>query len=130
VIKDVAPGPHRLNVSAEGHEAYAETVEAPRDVEVRFKEVRLDASVDVSHRHGVGACQGRLRATPAGLRYETPRQGDAFSSPLSSLDRFEVDYLEKTLRVTLRGGRSYNFTGNADALLTFHREVEAARKRL
>ncbi len=77
----------------------------------------------------MGSCQGRLRATPAGLRYETPRQ-DAFSAPFSGLDRFEVDYLKKTLRVTLRGGRTYNFTGNADALLTFHREVEAARKRL
>lgn len=135
-VPGVAPGSHRLNVSAEGYEMYSETIDvsaAAPDVMVRFKEVRLDAAVDVIHRHGLGSCQGRLAATPAGLRYEASRKEDAFQVPLPALERFEVDYLKKTLRLTLRGGRTYNFTeksGNADALLAFQQKVEAARKRL
>ena len=42
-----------------------------------------------------------------------------------------MDYLGKNLRVKLKGGRTYNFTGDsADALLSFEKAVEAARKRL
>ena len=133
---EVTPGLHRINVSAEGYELHAEEVDIPsgrREVLVRFKEVRLDASVEVVHKHGVGSCQGRLTATPTGIRYEASRSQDSFAAPLDALQRFEVDYLAKTLRVGLRGGRTYNFTTrapSADALLTFQKRVDEARRRL
>ena len=45
-----------------------------------------------------------------------------------------VDYLEKNLRVKQKSGKTWNFTDkaadNADALFVFHRDVEAARKKL
>jgi hypothetical protein len=47
VLSDVAPGSHRINVSAEGYDGYAETVEvtgADQLVSVRFKQVRLAAA--------------------------------------------------------------------------------------
>jgi hypothetical protein len=49
------------------------------------------------------------------------------------METFQVDYLEKNLRITLRKGRQFNFTdpdGNADRLFVFHRDVERARQRL
>jgi hypothetical protein len=132
--RDFTPGTHRLNVSAEGYEMWADTVElgaGSRDVMVRFKEVRLDERVAVVHKHGVGSCRGTLAATTAGLRYDASEPGDGFSAPFASLEPLQVDYLKKSLRVKLRGGKTYNFTGDsADALLTFQKAVEAARKRL
>jgi len=134
VIRDVEPGPHRLNVSAEGYEGYAEDIQvAPgaNEISVLFKEVRLDESLAVKHKHGMGSCQGRLLATTAGLRYETDHDKDGFTVPFSSLEPLEVDYLKKNLRVKVRGGRKYNFTAeDADDLLVFQRAVEAARERL
>jgi hypothetical protein len=133
---EVTPGTHRLNVSAEGYEMYAEDVAVPsgrRDVMIRFREVRLDAGLDVVHKHGIGSCQGRLTATPAGIRYQASRREDAFSAQLDAVERLEVDYLAKTLRVGLRGGRTYNFTTrepSADPLLVFQKQVEEARRRL
>jgi PEGA domain len=135
-LRDLAPGPHRLNVSAEGYALHAEEVEVgeePRTISVRFNEVRLDESLTVIHKHGVGSCQGVLRAKPEGLGFEATSGKDSFRVPLTDLGKFEVDYLKKTLRVTLRGGRSYNFTvegASADPLLVFQQKVEAARKRL
>jgi hypothetical protein len=135
-IPNVAPGPHRLNVSAEGFEGTAETIEVapgPRDIMVRFREVRLEAALPVVHKHRVGSCKGQLSATPGGLRYETADSDDAFSAPLADVEVFEVDYLEKNLRVKLRRGKQFNFTdpdGNADRLFVFHRDVTKARERL
>jgi hypothetical protein len=132
----LAPGSHRLNVSAEGYEMYVESLELTgesRTVDVRFKQVQLDAAVDVVHRHGLGSCRGRLRATPAGLRFEAEAGGHSFEAPLAAIDALEVDYLKKNLRLKLHGGRLYNFTvagASADPLLLFQREVEAARRRL
>ena len=130
--RELATGSHRLNVSADGYEMYAETLDlgpGPRELTVRFKEVRLDEKVAVVHKHAIGSCRGTLFATTAGLRYEAGE--DAFSAPFAALEPLQVDYLKKNLRVRLRGGRSYNFTGDsADALLSFQKAVEAARKRL
>ena len=132
--RDFAPGTHRLNVSADGYEMYAETLDlgsGPHELMVRFKEVRLDEKLPVVHKHGIGSCRGTLVATTAGLRYDTSDAGDAFSAPFGSLEPLQVDYLRKNLRVRLRGGKTYNFTGDsADALLSFQKAVEAARKRL
>jgi hypothetical protein len=52
---------------------------------------------------------------------------------LLDLEAFDVDYLEKNLRVKPRKGKLFNFTdleGNADRLFVFHRDVEKARERL
>jgi len=133
---DVKPGSHRINVSAQGYEGFSDTIDVaagPRDVRVTFKEVRLDASLEVVHKHRMGSCKGRLVATQQGLRYETTNKDDGFSAPLLDLGTFQVDYLEKNLRLTLKGGKQYNFTdpeGNADHLFVFHRDVEKARDRL
>jgi hypothetical protein len=133
---EVKPGTHQINVSATGYDQYAQSIDlAPgsRDVMVRFKEVQLDAKADVVHKHGVGSCRGTLVATPQGLRYDTTNKGDAFNVSLTNLETFEVDYLEKNLKVKIKGGKQYNFTdtaGNADDLFVFHRDVDKARQRL
>ena len=133
---DVKPGAHQINVSATGYDQYAQSIDlAPgsRDVMVRFKEVRLDAKAAVVHKHGIGSCSGTLVATPQGLRYDTTNKGDAFTVPLTNLEVFQVDYLEKNLKVKIKGGKQYNFTdpmGNADNLFVFQRDVDKARQRL
>lgn len=131
---DFTPGNHRLNVSAEGQDMYAETIDIPaegRDLVVRFKEVRLDEAIDVVHKHGVGSCRGRLAATPAGLTFSGGNAEDAFEAPFASLEPLQVDYLKKNLRLKVRGGKTYNFSAeSADALLVFQKAVEAARKKL
>lgn len=133
-IEGVAPGTHRLNVSAEGYEGFSDTIElaaGPRTVSVKFKEVRLNESLAVVHKHTVGSCQGRLIATPQGIRYETSNKNDAFMVKFADLEVFEIDYLNKNLRIKVKGGRTFNFTGeSADALFVFHRNVQAARERL
>ena len=136
VAEDVTPGPHQLNVSAQGFDNVVTTIEVEpgeRTIMVRFREVRLDASIDVVHKHRFGSCNGRLVATPQGLRYETSNQSDGFTTPLLDIETFEVDYLDKNLGVRLSGGRQLNFTdpdGDADRLFVFHRDVENARARL
>ena len=136
VAQNVTPGTHQLNVSAEGFDSFADSIDVvpgTRDISVRFKEVRLDARADVVHKHGIGSCRGRLVATAQGIRYETTNKDDQFNVPLLDLETFEVNYLEKNLRVKLRRGKQFNFTdpeGNADRLFVFHRDVEKARDRL
>ena len=133
---EVKPGTHQINVSAQGYEGYAQSIElapGPRDIMVRFKEVRLDATVAVIHKHGIGSCQGTLIASPQGLRYDTTNKGDAFTVPLANLETFAVDYLDKNLKIKIKGGKQYNFTdpaGNADSLFVFQRDVDKARQRL
>ena len=132
---EVPPGPHRLNVSAEGHEGFARDIEIGAElvsIDVRFLDVGLDASVAVVHKHRFGSCEGMLRADLDGLRYETT-DDDAFSIPLAEIEQFDIDYLEHTLTLRHREGRTYNFTDEqdtADALFVFHRDVEQARERL
>jgi hypothetical protein len=136
LAENIAPGSHQLNVSADGFESYAATVDVSpgqRDILIKFREVRLDLSLEVVHRHRIGSCRGRLVATPQGLRYETPNREDGFTAPLVDLETFEVDYLEKNLSVKLPKGRQFNFTDpedNADRLFVFHRDVDKARARL
>jgi hypothetical protein len=133
-VRDVAAGRHRLNVSADGYEMYAEDLEiasGTSEVVVNFKEVRLDEAIAVKHKHGMGSCGGRLVATTEGLRYETDHKKDGFTAAFPTLEPLEVDYLDKNLRVKVRGGRKYNFTAeDADELLVFQQAVEAARARL
>ena len=134
--ENIAPGTHQLNVSAQGYDGIAMPIEVTpglREISLRFREVRLDSTVDVVHRHGIGSCRGRLIATAAGIRYDTDNKDDAFTTALLDLETFQVDYLAKNLRVRLPKGRQFNFTdpdGNADRLFVFHRDVERARERL
>jgi PEGA domain len=133
---NVATGTHQVNISAQGYNGIAESIDiepGPRDLMFRFKEVRLDATIDVIHKHRIGSCKGRLIATPQGLRYDTTNKDDAFSVTLPDLQAFEVDYLAKVIRVQTKKGKRYEFTdpdGNADRLFVFHRDVDAARKKL
>ena len=133
---DVKAGSHQLNVSATGFDGVAQSIEVKpgtQQVTVKLREVRLNASIDVVHKHRMGSCKGRLVATPQGLRYDTIDKDDGFRTGLLELDGFEVDYLEKNLRIRLKGGKRLDFTdpgGNADHLFVFHRDVEKARERL
>ena len=132
----VKPGTHQLNVTAEGFDGIAQTIDVepgPRDLTFRFREVTLDASLAVVHKHRIGSCKGRLVATPDGVRYDTDDKDDAFSVSLRDLETFQVDYQEKNLRIKARKGKQYNFTdpdGNADRLFVFHRDVDRVRQRL
>ena len=134
---NLAPGPHVVLLSPTGYESASETVEVTageeKTVSMSFKTVRLDASIAVVHKHAFGSCTGTLEATPQGLTYKTANRNDAFSVALADLETFEVDYLEKNMRVKIRGGKTYNFTdpdGNADRLFVFHRDVEKVRARI
>jgi len=134
--RDVTPGTHQLNVTAEGYESHSEPIEVavgPADVMVKFKEIRLKESVDVVHKHTMGSCEGKLLADPQGVRYDTPNKDDAFALRFSEIEAFEVDYLKKNLRIKKRGGKQYNFTtkaDNADPLFVFHRNVDKVRRQV
>ena len=133
--ENVKPGTHQVNVTAEGFDGIAQTIDVepgPRDLTFRFREVRLDATLAVVHKHRMGSCQGRLVATADGIRYETADKDDAFTASLNDLEAFQVDYQDKNLRIKLRKGKQFDFTdpdGNADRLFVFHRDVEKARQR-
>jgi PEGA domain len=133
---EVPAGTHTINVSAPGHEGVAETIEVapgPREILIKLRQVRLEAALDVIHKHRFGSCAGRLVATAQGLRYDTSDRDDSFELALSDFETIEVDYLKKNLKIKVRKGRSYDFTdpgGNADHLFVFHRDVVKARDRL
>jgi hypothetical protein len=135
---DVAGGSHQLNASVTGEEGLAQTIEVAGTGEtaitLKFKEVRLNVTVAVVHKHGMGgACEGKLVATTDGLRYDTSNKKDAFAIPFGGLEVFEIDYLKKELKVKQKGGKSWNFTDkseNADTLFVFHRDVTKARGKL
>jgi hypothetical protein len=133
---NVTPGSHRLNASATGYEGIAENIDVvagPRDVMLKFKEVRLDVRVDVTHKHGVGSCTGTLSASPQGIKYVTSHASDAFDVPLADITSLDLDFLAKNLRLRLKSGKTYNFTetgGGADQLYAFHRDVDKVIKKL
>jgi hypothetical protein len=133
-IADLAPGPHRVNVTAAGYDGYSEDVElAPgsRTLTVTLKDVRLDVAMEVTHKHGMGSCKGRLSASPKGLAYEASDGNDSFLVPFTEVTALELDYLAKDLRVKTKNGKTFNFTdGSADRLATFHQDVNKARTRL
>jgi len=130
------PGPKQIQLTATGFDSVQKTIElspGENNITIRVKEVSLNAKTSVVHKHGVGSCEGTLTATLDGLRYESSNKSDAFSLPYPQVETFVVDYLEKNLRVKQKGGKTWNFTNkdaNADALFVFHRDVEAARKKL
>jgi hypothetical protein len=133
---NVKPGTHQLNVSAEGFDGVARTIDVEpgsKDLMIRFKEVKLDAKIAVVHKHRIGSCRGELSATPTGLQYTSDDRDDRFNVAFADLEQFQVNYQEKNLKVKVRRGKQFNFTdpdGNADHLFVFHRDVEKARQRL
>ena len=135
-LERLEPGAKQIQLTATGFDSIQRRIElvpGPNNITMRIKEVSLDAKTPVVHRHAMGSCDGTLVATLDGLRYETSNKGDAFTLPYAQVETFVVDYLEKNLRVKQRGGKTWNFTNkneNADALFVFHRDVEAARKKL
>lgn len=134
--ENVKPGTHQLNVTADGFDGIARSIDVepgPRDLSIRFKEVRLNAMLAVVHKHRVGSCTGQLIASPQGLRYETSDKADGFNVPLKDLEAFAVDYQDKNLKIKVRKGKQYNFTdpdGNSDRLFVFQRDVDKVRQRL
>ena len=82
--ENVTPGTHQLNVSAEGFDGIARSIEVEagsRDLMMRFKEVRLDLRLPVVHQHRMGSCNGTLVATAQGLRTTTDDKDDRFTAP-------------------------------------------------
>ncbi len=136
-LAKLEPGTKQLKLTADGHDGIERSVDlaaGDNPVTLRFREVRLNKRIGVAHKHGMGGCEGTLVATIDGLAYETTNKGDAFNLPYAQVESFTVDYLEKNLKVKQKGGKTWNFTdknaSNADALFVFHRDVEAARKKL
>lgn len=137
-LDKLEPGTKRIQITATGFDSVQKTVElnpGPNTVSIRVKEVSLNAKINVVHKHAMGSCEGTLSATLDGLRYDTTNKGDAFTLAFPQVETFAVDYLQKNLRVKQKGGKTWNFTlpdkdGNADPLFVFHRDVEAARKKL
>jgi PEGA domain len=136
-LDKLEPGTKQLKLTADGYEGIERTVNleaGDNPVTMRFREVRLNKRMAVNHKHGMGGCEGTLIANVDGLTYETTNKADAFTIPYAQLETFVVDYLEKNLRVKQKSGKTWNFTdkaaANADALFVFHRDVEAARKKL
>ena len=134
-IADIEPGSHQLHVSAAGYDRYSESigVEAgTRTITINFKDLRLDAQIEVTHKHGLGSCKGRLVGSNDGIRYEASDGKDSFRAAFVDITTFDVDYAANTLRVKTRDGRTFNFasaTSNAGGLSVFFREVDLARKR-
>lgn len=129
-------GSHQLNVSADGYDGISQSVDVTageNSISVALKEVKLSTVIDVIHRHTFGSCQGRLFGDAQSVRYETTNTQDAFAVSLADLLSFEIDYMNRMLRVGRRGGKAYTFTDNkpnADSLFVFHREVQKARMKL
>jgi len=135
-LQKLEPGTKRLQVTATGFDSVQKSVDlvaGANAVTVRIKEVSLNTRVPVVHKHRMGSCEGTLAATVEGFKYVTSHKDDSFTLTYAQAEQFAVDYLQKNLRVKQKGGKTWNFTDkndNADALFVFHREVEAARKKL
>jgi hypothetical protein len=134
-IRNLTPGPHRVNVIAPGYEGFAENLElepGTRTLSIKFREIKLDEKLEVVHKHAIGSCKGSLTASPEGVRY-SPAEGDhGFSVTLPAVDGIDVDYLATSLRLNAQG-RTLNFTpvdGNAERLLIFQTNVRKARERV
>ena len=135
-LDKLQPGIKRVQLTATGFDSVQKTIElnaGPNAITIRVKEVSLSAKTSVVHKHGMGSCDGTLSATLDGLKYDSSNKGDAFTLSYGQVEQFAVDYLQKNLRVKQKGGKTWNFTDkndNADVLFVFHRDVEAARKKL
>ena len=133
-IAELAPGTYELVVRAAGYKSHSETVEyagGARDIRVDLVKssspVVLNEAVAVKHKHRIrGGCEGVLRASAEGIRFETEHK-DAFSVALVELER--ISFEKDKLNLKVQGGKSYNFVArddNEDALALFHERVDEA----
>ena len=136
-LDKLEPGSKRVQLTATGFDSVQKTIElnpGPNAITIRVKEVSLNARTAVVHKHGDGIVRRHAVAPRStACRYDTSNKGDAFALPYAQVETFAVDYLQKNLRVKQKGGKTWNFTDkndNADVLFVFHRDVEAARKKL
>jgi PEGA domain len=135
-LRDVSPGEHQLIFSPTGQESIRMTIDVQpgtKTIVARFKEVQLDETVEVVHKHAFGSCRGTLKASPNGLTYDTRTAEDAFTVALTNAEIFAVNYTDKNLKVKVKGGKTYTFAepeGTADKLYAFHQAVDKARQRL
>jgi hypothetical protein len=137
--------PSRSDEAAPAEEAGAATPSEPTDVRpappsvptpskspTQAEAVRFDVAVPAVHKHRLGSCEGTLRASSAGLSYNTTNRDDAFRLPFAEVDQFEFEAERRNLRVRQRGGRTWNFTSRGDdiaALGVFARQVERGRRQ-
>ncbi len=134
--ENVQPGQRKVNVQAPGYEGVVEFVDVAvgsKNVMLSLKTIRLDQRVSVEHKHRMGSCNGTLIATPDGVRYQTSHAEDAFSVSLQNIETFTADFLQKNLKLKVRGGKTYEFTdpsGKAEAIYLFHQEVDKVRQRV
>lgn len=143
------PGRYELRVEEEGYQPFEREIEVSLEEEVlsvtlektktgekarpavatlRKRGLALNESVAVKHKHRLrlGSCQGVLRASEEGIRYETNHK-HAFAVSLSGMERWNFN--KKSLSLKIRDGKKYNFAernGDEGALSAFHRRVEEA----
>ena len=136
-IDRLAPGSKQIKLSSAGLDGVERTVDlvaGDNAVTMRFKEVRLNKRIAVTHEHAMGSCTGVLVATIDGLSYDSTNKSDAFTLTWDKVDSMVLDYPNKKLKVAQKGGKDRTFSdkkaANADALFVFQRDIEAARKKL
>jgi hypothetical protein len=136
-VDGLPPGPRQLKLSREGLDGVERSIDlvaGDNSVTLRFKEVRLNKRIAVTHEHAMGSCAGTLVATIDGLAYDTANKNDAFTLAWDKVESMVLDYPNKKLKVTQKGAKDRNFTdkkaANGDALFVFQRDIEAARKKL
>jgi hypothetical protein len=131
-IAELAPGTYQLVVSAAGYKKHSETVEyagGARDIRVELESatIVLNEALAVKHKHRIrGGCEGVLRASAEGIRFDTEHK-DAFSVSFSELEQFGFN--KDKLNLKIQGGRKYDFVernDNEDAVALFHERVEEA----
>ena len=137
---NIKAGNHRVNLSAQGYDGIAENIDVepgPRDLMFKFKQVKLNASIDVVHKHRIGSCKGRLYGCEATTAPGLGKQSSVARAAAEALRPHRVapahrSVLAKTLHVRLAKGKKYDFTdpdGNADRLFVFHRDVDKVRQQ-
>ncbi|HSF19108.1 MAG TPA: PBP1A family penicillin-binding protein [Vicinamibacteria bacterium] len=70
-------------------------------------------SVEVVHDHVFGNCTGLLVVGPHGLRYVTAHK-DAFTLDFAEIATVSFDVEKRRVRISVRGGRDYNFHAGLD----------------
>lgn len=106
----------------EDEDAMAETAEAEPAADIRA----FGQTLAAKHNHRIGSCEGVLRTTSTGVRFETDHK-DAFFVAYADIEELALDGDNLTLRV--HEGRKYDFkeqNDNVEALADFHRAASQA----
>ncbi len=135
-IPNIAPGAHRLNVSASGYDGYGETIEVEpgeRVITINFKEIKLDARLNAVHNARRWAHAAACSPTPQAIVYLAADGKDSFTIGLTQITTFEVDYLAKNLRIRGPQGRTGTRRRSGRQrrqLHRVHRDVDKDRQRV